>query len=311
MRIQTVAIVALATSASAAPAWNIGGNSDSNSASSFYSSWFSKYFGRGSTTNPNPSTPSRPTFTLPSYTKPTIPTRNPTVPKTTTTKKPTTTTKKPTTTTKKPTTPTITPSTPNTPAQPGTSACPSLGIISARGTSEPQSGSRGMSPIFSAITSKVSPLTTKIYNVVYPANTNFATGPGIGAADVLSHLKSQSTKCPNQKFILAGYSQGAMVISQSLSQIAAYEKRVAAVLLFGNPYYDPMGASAAGTAKGTGRKGYGPAIPAAFAGKTRDYCDSGDGVCQGGGVGGITSAHLGYGSRYASNAAAFVAAKVK
>ncbi|KAJ3050575.1 hypothetical protein HK097_008421 [Rhizophlyctis rosea] len=199
-------------------------------------------------------------------------------------------------------------------AQPGTSSCPSIEIISARGTTEPQSGSRGMAPIFSAITRSVSPLNANVYNVVYPASMNFATGPSTGAADVLKRIQSQSTKCPNQKFVLAGYSQGAMVITQSLSKITSYADRVAAVIMFGNPYYQPSSAAAAGTAKGSGGRkasfGGNTSLPSAFTAKTKDYCDSGDAVCQTGAFT-ITATHLGYGNKYASDAAAFVASKVK
>lgn len=44
-----------------------------------------------------------------------------------------------------------------------------------------------------------------------PADTNFATGPSIGAADLISHVNGRLATCPDMKFVLVGYSQGAMV----------------------------------------------------------------------------------------------------
>ncbi|KAJ3036226.1 hypothetical protein HDV00_002981 [Rhizophlyctis rosea] len=198
--------------------------------------------------------------------------------------------------------------------QPGTSSCPSIEIISARGTGEPQSGSLGMAPIFSAIQSAISPYTQSIYNVVYPASADFFSSPAIGASDLQSHIQSQITKCPNQKFVLAGYSQGAMVIVQGMNKITSLADKVVACILFGDPYFDSSSPAAYGTAKGSGTSGgfgiAGYSIPSVFVGKTRDYCDAGDGVCVTHSFT-ITAAHLGYGSKYASDAAQFVASRLK
>ncbi|KAJ3035985.1 hypothetical protein HDV00_003279 [Rhizophlyctis rosea] len=204
----------------------------------------------------------------------------------------------------------------SSPASPGTSACPSIEILSARGTTEPQSGSAGMRPIFTAISSTISPLTSTVYNVVYPADFNFATGPATGATDIVNRINSQSSKCPNQKFVLAGYSQGAMVVVQAMNKLTDQADKIPAVIMFGDPYYNPSSAASAGTAKGSGGSSGGlslggsTSIPSAFVGKTKDYCDSGDAVCQTHTFT-ITATHLGYGSKYAQDAAQFVASKVK
>ena len=105
-----------------------------------------------------------------------------------------------------------------------------------------------------------------------------------------------------------------MVIVQALqkSQISTYDSKIAAIILFGNPYYDPSSSSAAGTQAGRsgGGGGFGrTSIPSSFVGRTRDWCDSGDGVCVTGGFV-ITAAHLGYGSKYAGEAAQFVKSKI-
>jgi predicted esterase len=47
------------------------------------------------------------------------------------------------------------------------------------------------------------------------ADSNFATGPGIGASDLIRHVNGRLASCPNMKFVLVGYSQGAMVTGRS------------------------------------------------------------------------------------------------
>lgn len=49
------------------------------------------------------------------------------------------------------------------------------------------------------------------------ADTDFATGPAIGAADLVRHVNNRLATCPNTKFVLIGYSQGAMVTGKSPS----------------------------------------------------------------------------------------------
>lgn len=48
------------------------------------------------------------------------------------------------------------------------------------------------------------------------ADSNFATGPGIGASDLIKHVNGRLATCPNMKFVLVGYSQGAMVTGMSI-----------------------------------------------------------------------------------------------
>lgn len=49
------------------------------------------------------------------------------------------------------------------------------------------------------------------YPVNYPANYSFGVSIGIGVNDTVTHLLDQAEKCPDQKFALVGYSQGALV----------------------------------------------------------------------------------------------------
>jgi cutinase len=68
------------------------------------------------------------------------------------------------------------------------------------------------------------------YAVQYPA-TFAESSPGKGVEDILSHLGNSTIACPEQKYALAGYSQGAIVLHRVAVEIpdATLEKIIAAV----------------------------------------------------------------------------------
>ncbi|KAI8906234.1 cutinase [Powellomyces hirtus] len=178
-------------------------------------------------------------------------------------------------------------------------ACPAVELISARGTTEPQiPGSYVLNRGPLAAIARQIP-DTAIYNVVYPADTNFNTGPIIGANDLLARLNSRIVACPSTNFVLAGFSQGAMVVQRALPKIpAAAASKIKAVIMFGNPNFDASGPCADGTAKGRGHRG--TPIPAEWQPKLRDYCNSGDPVCA---DGSNWLVHAAYGNGAAANKA--------
>ncbi|MGW3103337.1 cutinase family protein [Streptomyces sp. NPDC001100] len=183
--------------------------------------------------------------------------------------------------------------------------CADLDVVAARGTFEP--GTLGLivgGPVFSALQQKITGKTLSSYAVNYPADLSL-TSAATGNADVVNHVTAQAAACPNQRFILVGYSQGANVVDNSMgissdgavvgSPIvatipAAVEPKVAAVLLFGNPIR-ALGKSVTGT----------------YQSRTIDFCATGDPICQNGGT--DVLAHLGYTSD-AGAAATFAAGKV-
>ncbi|MFC8361479.1 cutinase family protein [Streptomyces griseorubiginosus] len=184
-------------------------------------------------------------------------------------------------------------------------ACSDIDVVAARGTFEP--GTLGFivgDPVFSALQRKLTGRNLSSYRVNYPADLS-PTSAAQGNADLVNHVKSQASTCPNQRFILVGYSQGANVVDNSIgissagavvgSPIvatlpAAVEPRVAAVLLFGNPI-----------------RAIGKSVTGTYQSRTIDFCAQGDPVCQAGGN--DTLAHLGY-TADADAAAAFAAGKV-
>lgn len=192
-------------------------------------------------------------------------------------------------------------------ATPAASAatCSDIDFVDARGTSEP--GTLGFivgDPLFSALKRNISGKSISSYAVDYPASLDL-NSVATGNRDLVEHVKSQAAACPNQKFILGGYSQGANVVDNSIGissegavvggKIVAtipaeLEPRVAAVLLFGNPIR-AIGRSVTGT----------------YEARTKDYCADGDPVCQAGG--GNVLAHLSYGDNV-DDAAKFAAGHV-
>jgi len=105
------------------------------------------------------------------------------------------------------------------------------------------------------------------------APNNYCVGLPGGYA-CIPWLNKQVARCPNTKFILGGYSQGAMVsrICIAFANDAA-KKAVKGLLLFG----DPM--------NGADNKGI-------DSGKIKTFCDVKDGVCRGEFK--VTGAHLSY-----------------
>ncbi|WP_327314057.1 cutinase family protein [Streptomyces sp. NBC_01235] len=184
-------------------------------------------------------------------------------------------------------------------------ACSDIDVVAARGTFEP--GTLGLivgDPVYSALQKKLAGKSLSSYKVNYPADLSL-TSAAQGNADLVNHVNSQAAACPNQRFVLVGYSQGANVVDNSIgissagavvgSPIvatipAALEPRVAAVLLFGNPIR-ALGKNVTGT----------------YQSRTIDFCAQGDPICENGGD--DVLAHLGY-TANADAAAVFAAGKV-
>jgi cutinase len=191
-------------------------------------------------------------------------------------------------------------------AAPPSGGCRAVEVLAARGTGEPQAGSIIMGGLTSGIAQRTQ---ANVYQVRYPASVDYLNGPNQGATDALARLTAQAGACPEQKFVLTGYSEGAMVMVTLMGRIPAnLQGRVVAAVLYGDPYYKSSSPSAAGSAKGRAN-GLVPVlgVPAGFAAKTRDYCNTGDPVCGGGAN---VLAHVNY-SQYNADGIAFAVSKVQ
>ncbi|TKX25205.1 cutinase-like protein 3 [Elsinoe australis] len=165
-------------------------------------------------------------------------------------------------------------------------ACAPLTVIFARGTSE--TGTVGTvvgPPLFSALKSKLNG-NVALQGVSYPASAAGNANLGQDGGPTMAKLANQAlSQCPGTKVVLSGYSQGAMVVHNAVQKSGFAAGNVAAAVLFG----DPLLRQSVGS------------VPAA---KVKEYCASGDGVCQTGTFS-ISAAHLSYGSD-ASAAADFI-----
>jgi cutinase len=177
-------------------------------------------------------------------------------------------------------------------ATPATAAapCTDVDVVVARGTGEP--GRLGLivgDPVYSAIQRRLTGTTSTGHAVDYPASIS-PTSPAQGNRALVDHVTAQAQACPDQRFILVGYSQGANVVGNALgissqgaavgSPVvatipAAVQPRVAAVLVFGYPL----------------RK-LGRGITGEYAARTLDICANRDVVCDP--LGASTLAHLSY-----------------
>ncbi|MFJ1767912.1 cutinase family protein [Amycolatopsis sp. NPDC088138] len=156
------------------------------------------------------------------------------------------------------------------------SSCSDLDVVFARATYDiPYVGVAGAWHL-AAVRSALRGVTISSYGVRYPALVN-PSGTGLGADDLVRHLRSTATACPGTKFVLGGYSQGATVVSIALgvrTRLGAgatvptsLRSRIVAVTTFGNPI------GGAGQSIGTSSPVY--------AERTREFCTPADVVCRG------------------------------
>lgn len=99
----------------------------------------------------------------------------------------------------------------------GSQPCPDIGVVFARGTSEPP-GVGGVGQRFvDALQTQAFPRTVGVHGVIYPASNNFTDGTVFksnvieGVRDEANHVRGVTLACPSTRMILGGYSQGAVV----------------------------------------------------------------------------------------------------
>jgi cutinase len=161
-------------------------------------------------------------------------------------------------------------------------ACSDVELIFARGTSEPAGIGRVGQALADALRPQLGGRTLSTYGVNYPAGYDFLT-TGAGASDATGRIEAVSAQCPNTRFVLGGYSQGAAVmdmlagvppLGNRIGDIGSapplpgsYASDVAAVAVFGNPatkFGNPL------NARGQ------------FSGRSIDLCSDGDPICSDG-----------------------------
>lgn len=191
----------------------------------------------------------------------------------------------------------------------GAAGCPDVELVFARGTAEPPGLGRVGDALAAALPPVLKARTLGIYPVDYPASYNFMTTAS-GADDARDHVTTMAAACPNTKFVLGGFSQGAAAMSMlagvpplgntvgdfgsAPALDPALAPRIAAVAVFGNPGI---------------RFGVPLSSDGEFADRSIDLCSPGDPVCTVGGR--DRAAHSDYqDAPYPDEAAQFIAAHV-
>ncbi|WP_166741829.1 cutinase family protein [Cumulibacter soli] len=182
---------------------------------------------------------------------------------------------------------------------------PDLLIVTVRGSTEPQSGSRLLIPIARTVmrqypgSSRVRELTYPAsfvsFSTEHPARLDLGISPHIGVRNLIAELNEESRHSPRQQYVLLGWSQGAQVITDALvpadQRIAGQQAgaldapiggRIRAIALFGNPAFTAGEPFNAGTFAPT-IDGITPRRRGALAeyqSRLRDYCAAGDVAAQ-------------------------------
>ncbi len=133
------------------------------------------------------------------------------------------------------------------------------------------------------------------YDLEYSATAEFGDSSPEGMRRLIDTVNNQATLCPDQKILLAGYSQGAFVIAESLTKAdqrligpgvgeitESAAAQIAGIIFYGDPRFVSNEPYTYGTFK-PGRDGTLPRLPGALdahATKIRSFCVATDIVCQ-------------------------------
>jgi len=151
-----------------------------------------------------------------------------------------------------------------------TGKCTPNMIIFAKGTLEPGIFGLLVGPALKAKAPTGWTMVGVSYQATIAGDYCLGLPGGMVARDILNQA---AAKCPTSKIFMSGYSQGAMVVHNGIAYADEQaKKRVAAVLVFGDPF------------QGAKIKGY--------KGPIYTYCKNGDGVCTGNFE--ISPSHLSY-----------------
>lgn len=215
-------------------------------------------------------------------------------------------------------------SAPRPAAQPVVDPCDAaVKIMVARGTYEPPG--EGQTGTLAKRIEAASTQRMVDVAVDYPAQAtswdNYVASSSAGATSVKNMLTEQVGRCPNQKIVLLGYSQGAQIIGDALGGGGGgrlgpetppvpheVSNRVAAVILMGDPRHMADQPFTVGTATRDGR------LPreldqqlTPFAERVRSYCDAEDRFCD---SGRSVPVHMTYLGKYSDDATTFVVSAI-
>lgn len=205
--------------------------------------------------------------------------------------------------------------------------CTDVEIVGLRGSSEPYLGSEhGMGallgPVADTIMTQLSgAVTFSSYGVPYPAvdaisgvlDGDYFESKEKGSEMLHEYLLERVIECPGTKFVVMGYSQGAHAAGDQLAHEASFiTNKIAALVMFGDPRFNPGSSYALGTfdSRDHGLAGARSLSDFSSWGKrVFSFCHQNDVVCQGVGWGHGSDAHAQ--SKYVVDYADLVAGLVR
>lgn len=154
--------------------------------------------------------------------------------------------------------------------------CAPLTFIFARGSTE--SGNMGSTvgpALAKALIASLGDSNVVVQGVDYDATIESNVSLGSDGGPTMAKLAEEAlSNCPNTSIALSGYSQGAMVVHYAVKSAGLSASDVSSAVLYG----DPLDGQSVGS------------LPSS---KLKEYCASGDGVCETHTFD-ITAAHLSY-----------------
>jgi Cutinase/von Willebrand factor type A domain/PKD domain len=181
--------------------------------------------------------------------------------------------------------------------------CPPYELIGARGSGQGELGSESnMGPevhdFYVTLQGLIGKALVKGYGVHYPA-VNVISTSGVGAAlhagflgkytdsvregtkDAEARIWARHARCPDTRFILSGYSQGAQAVGDALERKPAIQKLVAAAAFFGDPYFNADSWSSRGSFDPASYGAFGPRNEwdDSLHGRVFSYCHYHDAIC--------------------------------
>ncbi|CAE6449450.1 unnamed protein product [Rhizoctonia solani] len=170
-------------------------------------------------------------------------------------------------------------------------SCTKAYLFFLAGTNEQGLGLAG-GPLASSLSS--AGVTTSY--IPYDTSAEYSSTITAGATLTANALATQASKCPNQVFILGGYSKGAMVVHRTTLS-STLKAKVKAIVVFGDPYRSssntwPINSPVVDSA---------PRDGSTASQNVASFCNSGDLFCAGGSS---IPAHLAYGTDGSTTVAA-------
>lgn len=177
--------------------------------------------------------------------------------------------------------------------------CTDVEIVGLRGSSEDFSGSElGMGsllgPVADTIVTQLSgQVTFSVHGVPYPAadaisgviTGDYFESKQIGSDMLHDYLLERAIECPAAKFVVMGYSQGAHAAGDQLAREGTFiTDRIAALVMFGDPRFNPEASYVWGTYDSRDHGLAGARSLGDFAGwasRVFSFCRHNDKICQG------------------------------